>query len=36
MHAWENKSDRNCRIAALLFGAQSVVIDGRVLEANWT
>jgi quercetin dioxygenase-like cupin family protein len=36
MHAWENNSDRNCRIAALLIGAQPVVIDGRVLEANWT
>ena len=35
MHAWENKSDRVCRMAAILIGAQNVVVNGRVIEPNW-
>jgi quercetin dioxygenase-like cupin family protein len=31
-HAWENKSDRVCRLASVLIAAEPVVIDGKALE----
>ena len=33
-HAWENKSDRVCRLASVLIAAEPVVIDGKPLEAT--
>jgi len=36
MHAWENKSDRPCRMAAILIGAEPVVVNGQTLEPTMT
>jgi mannose-6-phosphate isomerase-like protein (cupin superfamily) len=33
-HAWENKSERVCRLASVLIAAEPVVVNGRVLEAT--
>jgi mannose-6-phosphate isomerase-like protein (cupin superfamily) len=33
-HAWENKSDRVCRLASVLIAAEPVVINGLPLEAT--
>jgi quercetin dioxygenase-like cupin family protein len=33
-HAWENKSERVCRLASVLVAAEPVVVNGRVLEAT--
>jgi mannose-6-phosphate isomerase-like protein (cupin superfamily) len=33
-HAWENKSDRVCRLASVLIAAEPVVINGQPLEAT--
>jgi quercetin dioxygenase-like cupin family protein len=35
-HAWENKSDRVCRLASVLIAAEPVVINGKPLEATLT
>jgi mannose-6-phosphate isomerase-like protein (cupin superfamily) len=33
-HAWENKSDRVCRLASVLIAAEPVVVNGQPLEAT--
>jgi quercetin dioxygenase-like cupin family protein len=33
-HAWENKSNRTCRLASVLIAAEPVKIDGKPLEAT--
>jgi quercetin dioxygenase-like cupin family protein len=33
-HAWENKSNRICRLASVLIAAEPVVINGHPLEAT--
>lgn len=35
-HAWENKSDRVCRLASVLIAAEPVAVNGRVLEPTLT
>jgi quercetin dioxygenase-like cupin family protein len=35
-HAWENKSNRVCRLASVLVAAEPVVINGKPLEATLT
>jgi quercetin dioxygenase-like cupin family protein len=33
-HAWENKSDRVCRLASVLIAAEPVVVNGQTLPAT--
>ena len=34
IHAWENKSDRVCRLASVLIAAEPVVVNGEVVPAT--
>jgi len=35
-HAWENKSDRICRLASVLIAAKPVTVNGKTLEPTMT